>query len=205
LSIEDLSAATKGSNAAFSALPSTLAIDLDPGAAPGPVVDRIVAASPAWNGGQQGSTYQVQRVLGAAILNDAQMGDQPITLALVLALAVLVSLAATVIASARRRRHELAVLKALGFTRRQLRGVIAWQTTTILVIAAVLGLPLGVAAGRWAWSSFAASIGVVPVTVIPLATMIIGLLVLVGVGNALTAAPGMVAAHTPTADALRAE
>jgi hypothetical protein len=62
-----------------------------------------------------------------------------------------------------------------------------------------------VAAGRWAWSSFAASIGVVPVTVIPLATMIIGLLVLVGVGNALTAAPGMVAAHTPTADALRAE
>jgi ABC-type antimicrobial peptide transport system permease subunit len=144
-------------------------------------------------------------VLGAAIANDAQMGDQPLTLAVSLAAAVLVSLAATVLASARRRRRELAVLKALGLTRRQLRDVISWQTTTILVIALAIGFPLGVAVGRSTWDAFAASIGVVPVAVIPLVTLILGLLVLLAVGNVLTAAPGVFAAHRPAADALHAE
>jgi predicted lysophospholipase L1 biosynthesis ABC-type transport system permease subunit len=149
--------------------------------------------------------YQVHRVLGAAVLNDVQMGDQPLTLAVVVTAAVLVSLAATVLASARRRRRELAVLKALGLTRRQLREVIAWQTSTILVIAVAVGLPVGAAAGRWAWAGFAASIGVVPVTVVPVVTLVLGLVGLVAVGSALTALPGVVAAHNPGADTLHGE
>lgn len=203
LAIEHLSASQGPNPESFSALPSTLAVDVDPGTPAAPVVGRIVQAINLKE--QPGGTYQVQRVLGAAVLNDAQMGDQPLTLAVVLTAAVLVSLAATVLASARRRRRELAVLKALGLTRRQLRVIIVWQTSTTLLIAAALGLPIGLAAGGWAWSSFASSIGAVPVTVIPLTTLILGLLVLVTVGNAMTTAPGVLAAHTPTADALRGE
>ena len=90
------------------------------------------------------------RVLGAAIVNAAQMGSQPLVLALALAAAAVLSLAVAILASVRQRRAELALLKALGLTRRQVREVIGWQASAILVIACVVGVPLGVAAGRWA-------------------------------------------------------
>ena len=67
----------------------------------------------------------------------------------------------------RQRRRELALLKALGLRARQIRAIIAWQTSTILVVAVAVGVPLGIAAGRWAWTSFANSIGVVPTPVVP--------------------------------------
>ena len=52
---------------------------------------------------------------------------------------------------------------------RQLRAVVASQTSTILVVATVIGVPLGVAAGRWAWTSLRHEIGVVPAPVGPAA------------------------------------
>jgi predicted lysophospholipase L1 biosynthesis ABC-type transport system permease subunit len=106
-------------------------------------------------------------VLGAAILNAAQMGSQPLALALALAAAAVLSLARALLASVRQRRRQTALLKTLGLTRRQVREVIAWQASVILLAAALAGIPLGAAAGHWAWTSFAASLGVVPVTVIP--------------------------------------
>jgi ABC-type lipoprotein release transport system permease subunit len=202
LAVERLAATKEKQPQSITSLPSTLAMDLKPGVAAGPIVRRIVAAEP---GGQPGGTYQVHRVLGAAIVNASQMGGQPLTLAIVLAAAVVLSLAATVVAGARRRRRELGIVKALGLTRRQVRAVIAWQTSTILVIAAVFGLPLGIAVGRWAWTAFATSIGVVPVTVVPLLALVLGLLGLVIAGNALTAFPAVRASHAPTAAVLHGE
>ena len=105
----------------------------------------------------------------------------------------------------RRRRHELALLKALGMTRGQLRSVIAWQTTLTLLIAVAIGGPLGVAGGRLAWQSFAGSLGAMPVSEIPVAGLILGLLALVLAGNLLSAAPAAIAARTRPAIALRAE
>jgi ABC-type antimicrobial peptide transport system permease subunit len=52
------------------------------------------------------------------------MGRQQLALALSLAAAAVLSLALTVLASIRRRRHELALLKALGMTRGQVRAII---------------------------------------------------------------------------------
>jgi ABC-type antimicrobial peptide transport system permease subunit len=109
------------------------------------------------------------------------------------------------VASARRRRRELAVLKSLGLTRRQMTSVVAWQTTTLIVVAVVFGLPLGVATGHWAWNEFALSLGVVPVTDVPLGGLVLGLLVLLGAGAGLTAVLAVIAARTPTALALRTE
>jgi hypothetical protein len=183
-------------------LPSTIAIDTAPGTKIGTLVRRIVSANPD---GTPGGTYQVHRVLGAAIVNDSQMGSQPIALAVVLAGAVVLSLSATVLASARQRRRELAVLRALSLTRAQIRAIIAWQTSTILVIAIALGLPLGIAAGHWAWGSFATSIGVVPVTVVPWVPLVLGLLALVALGVGLTAIPALLATATSTATDLQPE
>ena len=130
-----------------STLPSTIAIDLAPGttaAQRARLVHRIVAANPDQT---PGGTYELRSALAAAIINARQMGGQPIALALGLAVAAVASLALTVLSSVRRRRHELALLKALGMTRGQLRSVIAWQTTLTLLIAVAIGGPLGVAGG----------------------------------------------------------
>jgi FtsX-like permease family len=189
----------------FSALSSTLAIDLDPGARAGPVVHRILAAIATGPYSQPGGTYQVDRVLGAAVANATQMGSQPLTLAVALAAAMLISLGATVLSGVRQRRRELAVLKVLGLTHGQVRAIVAWQTSAILLVAVALGLPLGLVAGRWTWANFAGSIGVLPITVVPVAAIVLGALALLIGGNALATAPAAIASRTPTPVALRAE
>jgi hypothetical protein len=188
-----------------STLPSTIAIDLAPGTTTGQralLVHRIVAANPDQI---PGGTYELRSALAAAIVNARQMGGQPIALALGLAAAAVLSLTLTVLSSVRRRRHELALLKALGMTRGQLWSVIAWQTTLTLLIAAAIGGPLGVAGGRLAWQSFAGSLGAMPVSEIPVAGLILGLLALVLAGNLLSTGPAAIAARTRPAIALRAE
>ena len=46
---------------------------------------------------------------------------------------------------------DLAILKTLGFLRRQLMLVIGWQATSFSVFALLIGIPLGVVGGRSAW------------------------------------------------------
>jgi ABC-type antimicrobial peptide transport system permease subunit len=133
------------------------------------------------------------------------MGGQPLALALGLAAAAMLSLALTVLASVRRRRRELALVKTLGMTRRQVRAIVAWQTTLTLVMAIAVGTPLGIAAGRWAWRTFAGSLGVAPVTVVPVLLLAAGGAALIVAGNLLGSVPASVAARTAPASILRAE
>jgi len=201
--LTDLSAEQQNnSGPAVPAFPSAVAIDLAPGTGAARLAARIAGANP---GGTPGGTYQQPRVLGAAIVNAAQMGSQPLALALALAGAAVLSLAVALLASVRQRRPELALLKALGLIRQQVREVVAWQASVILLVATAIGMPLGVAAGRWAWTGFAASLGVVPVTVIPGPALLAGFAGLLVAGNLLAAVPASVAARTRPTAALRAE
>jgi ABC-type antimicrobial peptide transport system permease subunit len=182
--------------------PSAVAIDLTPRADAAPLAARITDAGP---GDAPGDTYPQPRVLAAAIVNSARMGSQPLTLALVLSAAAVLSLVVALLASVRGRRRQLALMKALGLTRRQVRQIIAWQASMLLVTAAIIGVPFAIAAGRLAWTSFAASLGVVPVTVIPGLALLAGFIALLLAGNLLTAVPASVAARTTPAVLLRAE
>ena len=49
---------------------------------------------------------------------------------------------------ARMNRHDLAVLRALGSTRRQLDGVTAWQVAPFALAIVAVGLPIGILFGR---------------------------------------------------------
>ena len=133
------------------------------------------------------------------------MGSQPLALALAVAAGAVLSLALALLASVRRRHRDLALLKTLGLTRRQVMAAVAWQASLILGVAGVAGVPLGVAAGHWAWAAFAASLGAVPVAVVPVPALLAGFAVLLVAGNLLAAVPGVVAARTPPAVVLRAE
>ena len=73
---------------------------------------------------------------------------------------------------------------------------VAWQASVILVVAVLVGGPLGVAAGHWTWAAFASSLGAVPVTVVPLPALLAAFLALLVAGNLLAAGPGAVAART---------
>ncbi len=82
---------------------------------------------------------------------------------------------------------------------------VTWQTVTNVVIALVIGIPLGIAAGRTLWTRLGDGLGVVPDPVTPLAA----LLALAGAAllasAALSYAGGTLLARTRPAAALRSE
>ena len=63
--------------------------------------------------------------------------------------APVVALALTLMASVRRRRRDLALLKTLGFTQRQLAAAVAWQASVSALIGVAIGAPVGIILGRW--------------------------------------------------------
>src|SRR5207244_11112551 len=77
------------------------------------------------------------------------ISNVPLVLAGIVALMAAVTLAHTLITSIRRRRLDLAILKTLGFVRRQVSSAVAWQATALAAVALVIGIPLGVMGGRW--------------------------------------------------------
>jgi putative ABC transport system permease protein len=138
-------------------------------------------------------------------VNYRTVGSIPVILAVGLAAGAIVALGLTLAASVRRRRRDLALLKTLGFTQRQLAAAVAWQATVIGVIGITLGIPLGIVLGRQLWILFARNINAVPDPAVPVLSVIlvaIGALVFANLDAAL---PGLDAAHTPAALALRAE
>ena len=121
-----------------------------------------------------------------------------------LAVAVVATIVHTLLGSVR-RRSAYAVLKALGFTPRQVRATVLWQGATLLVVAMMAGLPLGAAAGRWLWTAFADGLGVVVEPVIPVLLLGASALVtiLVVLGAALV--PATIARRSRTGPTLRTE
>jgi FtsX-like permease family/MacB-like periplasmic core domain len=141
----------------------------------------------------------------AEIVNYRSMGTTPAILGAGLAVGAVVALGLTLVASVRRRRRELALLKSLGFTQRQLAAAIAWQSSSSVVIGAVLGVPLGIVIGRVLWNLFARDIDAVPAPSIPVLVIALIALGAVVLANIVAAVPGRMAARTPTALVLRAE
>ncbi len=141
----------------------------------------------------------------AQIVNYRTMGSTPNLLAGALALGAFGALGLTLGASVRRRRRELAVLKTLGFSRRQLAATVCWQASTSVAIGTVIGIPLGIALGRYLWTLFANELYAVPqptVSVLAVVGVALGALLL---ANVVAAVPAWRAARTPTALILRSE
>ena len=87
-------------------------------------------------------------------------------------LTVVATIANAVAATVRRRIGDYAILKALGLRRQQVRAVVGWQAVAAVALALVVGLPLGVAAGRWAWRLFAGIMGVIDTPVVPVVAVL---------------------------------
>jgi hypothetical protein len=141
----------------------------------------------------------------AEIVNYQSTGASPGILAAGLAVGAVVALGFTLGASVRRRRRDIALLKTLGFTRRQLAVAIAWQASVAAVVGIVLGVPTGIALGRWLWDLFARAIYAIPLPTVPTSQVILVALGALVLANVVAAVPGQMAARTLTALVLRAE
>jgi hypothetical protein len=155
------------------------------------------------------TTQEPGQVLGPQRPNDVTSYDRvartPLALAALLALLALATAAHVLITSVRRRRRELAVLKTLGFSRRQVSISVAAQATTMIGIAAVIGIPLGIVVGLWTWGSTATWLGIAVEQVVPLAALSAAVVTAIVLANGIAFVPGRLAARIQPSIALRAE
>jgi hypothetical protein len=154
-------------------------------------------------GGSEDSVIAVQ--YPAEIENYRTIGAIPDILALALALGAVVGLALTLVASVNRRRRDLALLRTLGFTSRQLVATVAWQASVAGAVGIIVGVPLGIVVGRWLWVLFARSVYVVPEPTVPIVSVVLVALCALALSNIVAAFPGRSAARTSTAQVLRGE
>jgi ABC-type antimicrobial peptide transport system permease subunit len=139
------------------------------------------------------------------IVDFGRVRATPLILAALLAALGTATLAHMLVSAVRRRRRDLAVLKTLGFVRRQVRAAVLTQAITYALIAVVIGLPLGVAAGRWVWNLFADRQGIVPEVVLPLPALVLLIPAAALAAIAIAVMPARWAAATRPATILRAE
>jgi ABC-type lipoprotein release transport system permease subunit len=84
-----------------------------------------------------------------------QIQRLPILLAAFLVLLAVAAVGHALATAVRRRRHDIAVLRAVGFTRPQSRTTVLVHAVVLALVGLTLGVPLGFALGRTLWRSVA--------------------------------------------------
>jgi hypothetical protein len=138
------------------------------------------------------------------VANLDRVGGLPGVLAGLLALIGLVATGHALVSAVRRRRHDLAVLRTLGFVRHQVAAAVAWQSTTVAVVGIVVGVPVGLVVGRWVWAIVAGGVGVGTDVLIPALVLLVVPAAVVA-ACLLAAVPGWRAARLRPATILRVE
>jgi FtsX-like permease family protein len=129
----------------------------------------------------------------------------PVALSAFLALLAISAVGYALSMAVRRRRHDLAVLRALGITRQQARLVVTTQASLLALIGLLFGVPMGIALGRAIWRTVA---GFTPLAYHPpvalLALLLIAPAALLA-ANALAAWPQRRAGRLQAGQILRSE
>ena len=137
------------------------------------------------------------------VVNLRSVDRLPDVLAGLVVLLGAVTVGNAVISSVRRRRRDLAILKTLGFSPRQVATVVATQATTFSLCALAVGVPLGLLAGRSAWNLAASSIGSVSPPVVPGLAIALIVPAALALAQLIAVGPGWVAARIAPAVVMR--
>ena len=178
-------------------------VALRPGANVQAVARRLDAVAARFNGGRfvtftpPAPLTEVQELQSLRVL--------PLALGIFLALLAIGAVGYALSTAVHRRRHDLAVLRVLGMTRRQTRMVVATQASVLALIGLAFGIPLGLILGRYVWRAVA---GFTPLAYHPpvalLAILMISPITLL-VANTLAIWPQRKAARLHAGEILRAE
>jgi len=129
----------------------TAAIDVVPGASDS-VTRRIARAA----GGDDAAG---QFDPPGAVLNLRRVRNIPLLVAAVVGGFAALSLGHQLLVAVRRRRRDLAVLRALGASRRSVTGVVHVQATIVTATVLLVAVPLGIAAGFGVYRPFVDRLG----------------------------------------------
>lgn len=152
------------------------------------------------------TTFEYARpVRPAEIINAGSMRAVPLLVGGLLALAGAVALSFAVMTSVRARRRDLAALRALGFTGRQLRASVLVHAVATMLASLLIGIPIGVGAGRLAWRVFASQLGVVTGPSTPRSALVATIAGGVAIAVAAAVVPARAAARARSVTALRSE
>jgi hypothetical protein len=143
--------------------------------------------------------------LDSDIVEFGRVDKLPLVLAGTVGVMALASLAHTLVTGIRRRRRDLAILRAMGFLRWQLSGTIAVLSTTLALAALSIAIPIGVLAGRWLFTVFADQIGTKPEPAVRLLATLGVFPVALIFANAIAFLPGRRAGRVNAASVLRTE
>ena len=124
------------------------AVTVRPGADVAAVARRLNAAT-ARAGAPDMTFGPAAPVNELQVIQDLQV--LPLALSAFLAVLAVAAIGYALATAVSRRRHELAVLQALGMTRRQTRLAVAIQATVLALAGLAFGIPLGLALGRVIW------------------------------------------------------
>jgi len=178
-------------------------LTLRPGANVQAVAGRLATIEKTIKGGQAFPFSPPDPLAGVQIVKDVAV--LPLALSAFLAVLAVGAVGHALSIAVRRRRHELAVLRAVGLTRAQTRLVVGTQATLLAVVGIVFGIPLGLVLGRVLWHAAADTM---PLAYHPplaaLALLLIAPLALV-VANLLATWPARRAARLDAGQVLRTE
>jgi putative ABC transport system permease protein len=182
--------------------PNSAFLDLRPGVAHGPFLHRMAD----YLGTKvDDDLFEPPVATASDVVSFGRIRNMPELLAGVLVLFAATTLVHTLISAVRRKRRDLAILKTLGFVRGQVRRSVGIQASTLTAIALAIGLPIGVAVGRWLWASLANELGVVSSPVVPVTSVLVAIPVALLAANLIAWLPARSAARTQAALVLRSE
>lgn len=199
-----LAGAARVSGEPEAALRSGVFVRLAPGADLDDVVNDL---TPAVSGlvAQSLTVAVIRQGKPTDIVNFGRVEGTPYLLGAILATFGVATLMHVLVITTRRRRRELAILKTLGFERAQLKASVAAQATTTVMVALLIGIPLGIAMGRVTWTLFADGLGVIGVPRIPTIAVVLTAAAALVLANVIAAVPAQLAARTRVAVVLRSE
>ena len=124
-------------------------VSLRPGVDVRAAARRLDAVAAAIPGGKVFTFTPPDPISEIQVIRDLEL--LPVALSAFLALLAISAVGHALSTAVRRRRHELAVLRALGMTRPQARLVVTTQASLLALIGLIFGVPLGIALGRAIW------------------------------------------------------
>ncbi len=175
-----------------------------PGVGAGPAAARLIAAVTAHHC-PPGSCSVAADQRPVDIQDYAGIRATPLILGALLALLGAAALAHVLVTGVRRRRRDLAILAAVGLRPAQLLSVVSWQAAALTAAALVVGIPLGLVAGRWSWALFAGSIGVGRGAEVPALAVLAEAAVALLLAVVIAVVPGRAAGRVRPAASLRTE
>ena len=177
--------------------------------APGPdqarEVQRLSRATASFCAEVDQSTCFVTRQAPFDVGNYARIQGVPQFLALVLAVLGVGVFAQLMIVWVQRRRRDIAVLKTMGFVRRQVLALVTWQAATFAAVSLFIGVPLGIFAGRAAWALFAGELGIQTSSVVPGMRVVLCIPAVLLIAVLVASGPAWFACRVQPARALQAE